>query len=183
MFKKVFILCGLLMSVIAFSSESTVSTAFKRISYTLADGFQETPAAIFTTGRAALILIDRGDEGIEYIFRFNDLQGDIEQSVGAHIHFGRPGINGGIMVFICGTAAVAGPPGTPECLSDGQGSGTVSGLIIPDSVLPIADQNFPGQDLDALRRAIRSGSAYLNVHTDAFPTGEIRGNIGARRYH
>lgn len=177
MFKNILLICLSFLMVTVNAKEEKFA-AQDRVAFALADGFQETPAAIFTTGKAFIRLVDKGEDGIEYFFDFHNLQGDIEMSAGAHIHFGRPGVNGGIIAFICGTEAVPGPPDTPLCFSDGNGNGSIHGIITAQDILPIEDQNFPGQSLSALRYAVLKGSAYLNVHTDAFPSGEIRGNFG-----
>jgi hypothetical protein len=41
----------------------------------------------------------------------------------------------------------------------------------------VAPQGFAVGDLAALERAIRNGVTYANIHTPAFPTGEVRGQI------
>lgn len=141
-----------------------------------ADGFQEVPATTFKPGSARVRFRVR-DDRIEFRFRFRDLIGNIEDAVGAHIHFGRPEINGGIMAFICGTEALPGPAGTPACISDGDGNGLIRGVITAESILGIPDQGVPAGDLDAFAEVLNAGAAYLNVHTDAFPAGEVRGNL------
>jgi hypothetical protein len=47
--------------------------------------------------------------------------------------------------------------------------------------MPLASQGFPGGEagFDALLEAFHSGAIYGNVHTDRFPPGEIRGQIGS----
>ena len=75
------------------------------------------------------------------------------------------------MVFLCGAASAFGPPGTPVCESDGKGNGTVRGVITAEAVLGIEAQNFSGGGLKELRKVIRSGSAYINLHTDRFQSG------------
>jgi hypothetical protein len=44
-------------------------------------------------------------------------------------------------------------------------------------------QGFPGGEpgFDALLEALRNDAIYGNVHTDKFPSGEIRGQFGDRR--
>ena len=77
------------------------------------------------------------------------------------------------MVFFC-TNLNNGPPGTQLCPA---GGGTVTGTITGGSVVgPTAQHVTPG-DFDALVAALVSDTAYGNIHTTAFPSGEIRGQI------
>jgi hypothetical protein len=77
-------------------------------------------------------------------------------------------------------AAVAAS--TPTCPSP---SGTVTGSITPAKVLALAGQGFPGGEagFEALLAALGSGAIYANVHTDRFPPGEIRGQLGRQKDH
>ena len=45
--------------------------------------------------------VDRASQTIEYELNYSNLEGDIIQS---HIHFSRPGSNGGIVLFLCTNA-------------------------------------------------------------------------------
>ena len=48
----------------------------------------------------------------------------------AHIHFGKRAVNGGISVFLCGTAGFPGPAGTPTCPQSGTVTRTASAADI-----------------------------------------------------
>lgn len=93
----------------------------------------------------------------------------------AHIHFAQPGVNGGIFLWLCGSAAAPGPAGTPTCPA---GGGTVSrsGVIASD-IQAVAGQNVAAGDFEGALSIIGSGDAYVNVHTTNFPLGEIRGQV------
>ena len=84
----------------------------------------------------------------------------------AHIHLGDVGANGGRLFDLCGEA------GTPPC-------GTMESF---SAVLDATDVRAVGDiaagDFAAAVQAIRDGRTYVNVHTEAFPGGEIRGQIG-----
>jgi len=96
----------------------------------------------------------------------------------AHIHVGQFSVNGGIMVFLCGSPASPGPAGTPACpLSPG---GTVSGDLAAAQVLGPAGQGVAAGEFDEFLRAIRNDVAYANVHSSRFPGGEIRGQLEQR---
>ena len=80
----------------------------------------------------------------------------------AHIHFAKAGANGGV-VFALKMEEVPGP---------------VSGVYAKGVIDP-ADFSgvLTGGDLMILREAFRTGNAYVNVHTDMYPGGELRGQV------
>jgi hypothetical protein len=134
-------------------------------------GAQEVPA-VSSTGHGTFVAeIDSSDSSFTYALSYDDLEGTVTQ---AHIHLAQAGVNGGIMIWLCGTAALPGPAGTPVCLSPG---GTVTGIVNASTVVGPAGQGIaPGEWEEALA-ALRSGIAYANVHSTRNPGGEIRGQI------
>ena len=137
----------------------------------LLDGYQEVPP-VSTPARGALVLqIARDEQSIGYALRYDGLQGAITQ---AHIHFGRPAINGNIVLWLCGTASNPGPAGTPTC--PGPSGGSVSGTLDAADV-QATTQGIAAMELSEVIDALRSRSGYGNVHSSLFQGGEIRGNI------
>ena len=93
----------------------------------------------------------------------------------AHIHLGRPAVNGGIMVFLCTNGAPpAGVRMPPPCP---QGGGTVSGELTAADVLAVGAQGVAAGDFDAFVDALRAEAGYGNLHSAAFTNGEIRGQV------
>lgn len=134
---------------------------------------QENPAlAAPGMGRIVVDIDERAGE-IAYTLSFSGLS-DVRQS---HIHFEKPALNGGIMLWLCNSATNPGPtPGTtPPCPVD---SGTVSGVLTASDVRPIAAQQLTAGDFAKAVELIRTGFGYANVHTGANPGGQIRGQIG-----
>jgi CHRD domain-containing protein len=124
--------------------------------------------------------IDRAARVIEYELTYDDLEGDVLQS---HIHFGRPGTNGGIVTFLC-TNLNNDPSPTPAPACPGPRSGRVTGRIAPEDIVFLPFPNvFPPTQLiepgefDEVVAAIDNGAGYIVVHTTAQPLGELRGNI------
>lgn len=127
------------------------------------EGFQEVPA-VSTTAHGDIKVKLRGSS-IEFRLRYADLEAPVRF---AHIHFGQKDVNGGVAAFLCGGG------GKPDCPQEG----TVSGSIAASDVVGPVDQGIAAGELDELKRAIKHGKTYANVHTDKFPNGEIRGQIG-----
>ena len=141
------------------------------------NGFQENPS-ISTTGRGHINLrINDGNNTIDYELSYDDLEGVgttpfVTNGVVlfSHIHVAARGVNGGVVVFLCGGG------GKPACPTP---SGTVNGVIVASDI-SLAAQGFnPGEPtaFDELARAIRAGFAYANVHTTRWTSGEIRGQL------
>ena len=92
---------------------------------------------------------------------------NIENVTQAHIHIAPAGTNGGIVAWLY-------PAAPPLVLIPGRSQGVLAtGAITADDLVG----SLAGQDLEALIAAFNSGDAYVNVHTSAFPGGEVRGQI------
>jgi CHRD domain len=61
--------------------------------------------------------------------------------------------------------------------------GTVSGVLTAPDVIGPALQGVPAGEFAEFIRALRASAAYGNVHTAAFPGGEIRGQVTFRDRH
>jgi CHRD domain len=134
-------------------------------------GYNEVPAvSTAATGRFRAS-IDKVSNTIRYEISYSGLEGDVRQS---HIHFGQRGVNGGITLWLCQTAANPSPvASTPACVQ----SGSVSGVLSAADVVGPAGQGISAADFAEVLAAIRAGVAYVNVHSSKFPGGEIRGQL------
>ena len=133
-------------------------------------GLAEVPAVISDGhGRFQATLNQAGDE-LTYSLSYTDLEGAAQQ---AHIHVGQRFAAGGIAVFLC-TNLGNGPAGTQACPN---APGAITGTIKAADVIGPATQGVGAGDFTDLLRAIRVGDAYVNVHTDVAPGGEIRGQL------
>ncbi|WP_433159717.1 CHRD domain-containing protein [Kribbella sp. CA-247076] len=145
---------------------SSPSTVRERLS-----GYEEDPAPISTNGSGQFqARIDDRNKQITWRLSYTSLEGVVSQ---AHIHFGGKAQSGGISVFLC-TNLGNGPAGTQACPA---APATVTGTIrAADVVGPVSQSLLAGQ-YDDFVKAIRNGTTYVNVHTDRFPAGEIRGQL------
>jgi hypothetical protein len=87
---------------------------------------------------------------------------NLENVRASHIHLGKFGQNGPIVV------------GIRTDLVQGRVNGVYAKGVFTDANLSGLMQ---GGDLIILREALRTGNAYVNVHTHDFPGGEIRGQL------
>ena len=137
-------------------------------------GFQEVtgPGPILSEGTGTLVLkLNRQAKTVSFWLTYSGLSAAAFMS---HIHFAPVHVGGSVMVWFCGGPPVTPPAGTQPCPA---GGGTVTGTITAADIQAVAAQNVMAGDFDALEDALDSNSAYVNVHTTAFPAGEIRGQI------
>lgn len=105
---------------------------------------------------------------------FKLIAANIEDIAQAHIHCGASDVNGPVVVFLY-------PDGPPAQLIPGRFDGVLAqGTRTNANIIPRPDSAAcPGgvANFDDLIAKIRSGDAYVNVHTLENPGGEIRGQI------
>lgn len=109
------------------------------------------------TGEATFT-VRKGGKALEYKLVVKGL----ENPVAAHIHSGKPGTEG---------PPVAG-------LFAGKKKGSFSGTLAEGTITEKQMMGpFKGKTVADLIQLIKSGEAYVNVHTTKMPGGEIRGQI------
>ena len=112
------------------------------------------PKATTASGSAQIVIYP---ERIEYEITGSSIIGVTM----AHFHNGAAGVAGPIVVTLLNQ------PSSP--------SGTINGVITSGT---LTSANLPsGVTLESLKTLLRSGNAYVNVHTTTNPSGEIRGQI------
>lgn len=160
-----------LLVVVSVGSLQATAGGGERFTGTLS-GFEETPT-ISVPGTGTIRAVLSGDgKTISYRLRYSQLTGP---ALFAHIHLGRPAIAGGVIAFLCDSADTAPESVTvPECPGAG---GQVSGTIRASDVIGPAGQGIAAGEFDEFVAALRAKATYANVHTEAFPPGEIRGRI------
>ena len=173
--RRIAILCGLLLALPASADNDDGNGRNFRARLI---GYEEVPAVNTVAEGSFSAKANRDGTSVDYTLTFSTLQGAVTQS---HIHFAQKSVNGSIIVWLCGTAALPGPAGTPTCPA---GGGTVTGTFTSASVLAAtnpATQQLSAGDLESLLDAMRAGIAYVNVHSSLSPGGEIRGQINDDR--
>jgi hypothetical protein len=124
-------------------------------------GRAEVPANGSTGVGLGSFLLSRDGSTLYYTLEVTGASSTVNA---AHIHQGRRGQNGDIVVNLCGAGSA------PGCATEGV---IVTGSITAGSLVgPLA-----GHPLSDLLNALRSGNAYANVHTANMPNGELRGQV------
>lgn len=104
---------------------------------------------------------------LEFTLTYSGIEGGAVTQ--AHPHFAQRHVGGGINGFLCG-----GPK--PACPTPG---GTVEGSWTAADVIGPAEQGIAAGQFAEFVSALRAGAIYVNVHSAAFPEGEIRGQVKA----
>lgn len=125
-------------------------------------GNEAVPVSTIAQGDAIFNLSKDGNS-----IHYKLICANIENVFMAHIHLAPAGTNGPIVVWLY-------PSAPPAILISGRFDGVLAEGTITDADLrgPLA-----GQPLAKLLSAMRSGDSYVNVHTNQYPGGEIRGQI------
>ena len=123
-------------------------------------GSMEVPPVVSTGSGIALLGFDPTRTRLNVLLVVSNLR----QVTAAHIHLGRPGQNGPIVLFLF-------RPAMPVDLG--------ASIVLTNATFPAANLTGPlvGMPLATLAQQMMAGNTYVNVHTVAHPDGEIRGPI------
>src|SRR5262245_45499088 len=129
------------------------------------------------TGRFRAAVAEDG-LSFDYTLNYERFEGSVTQ---AHIHIAQTFAAGGISVWLCQTATNPAPATvaaqTPTCGAPGGDGPEAASTISAEDVIGPVGQAVPALAFADLMSAIRSGNAYVNVHSSSAPGGEVRGQI------
>ena len=126
----------------------------------LLNGANERPNPVTTSANGAAVFTRNGTS-VTYIVTY---QGIASIPTGAHIH------------APAGLTATAGVIVDLVKQTQTSNSGVLTGTFTATDIRGISGQ--PPIALDSLMTLLRTGNAYVNVHSSTFPAGEIRGQTG-----
>lgn len=140
-------------------------------------GSQEVPPVTTTATGTATLTISADRTQIAFVLDIPVALANIREG---HIHIAPIGTNGPIVLDLCTTRLVTPPAGVPlppTCptapFTGFTGTLTAANLRPISAAVAAAGVNNSA----AAVSHILSGDAYVNVHTTAFPGGEIRGHL------
>jgi CHRD domain len=123
-------------------------------------GANEIPAN--PSGGTATATYSVNGSTVSYVINYTGLSGRPTLS---HIHVGTDTVNGGVVVPFSNLPDTASGQYSGSFTAATVAAGTAGGVTVNKN------------DLDSLLRAMKNGQAYTNIHTEARPAGEIRGQI------
>ncbi|MBA2527060.1 MAG: CHRD domain-containing protein [Pyrinomonadaceae bacterium] len=164
--KKLLVISSIIFSLLVFTVTWVRANGGNTVQAQL-NGYEETPSSLSTSGQGHFsATIDDAAQTITYSLSYSNLEGATTNA--AHIHLGQRRTSGGVSAFLCGGGDK--PPCTPT-------SGNFTGVIDAADVIGPAGQGIAAGEFNELVRAIRNGATYANVHTNLYPSGEVRGQL------
>lgn len=144
-------------------SASAAAASPKRTFVAPLSGAEEVPPADTLARGQAVFQLSR--DGSELSYRL--IVANLENVTMAHIHLAPAGVNGPVVAWLY-------PSEAPAQLIPGRFSGVLAaGTITEDDLVG----QLAGHSMEDLMEEIRLGNTYVNVHTEQYPAGEIRGQI------
>jgi hypothetical protein len=129
-------------------------------------GDSEIPAVVTTGSGEVTVAVSSNQASLSITLDFSKLVG-VAMSSG--LYLGLPATTGGVIAPICGGTK-------PTCPA--AATGTVTITLSASDVLAIPAQGLAAGDLASVLQALTNGAIYVNVITNKFPNGEIRGQLG-----
>jgi len=156
-------------------SSSSSTSSGDQFSARLTGDNEVPPVDTDATGRIRLV-VNSAQDAVDYQISLSNLNGIV---TGAHIHSGGSGTNGPIVadLNVHGAFASASAGGGGE----GGGGASATTSTSTGGTITSADLDGPlaGKQISDLIKIIGDGKAYVNVHTDQNPDGEIRGQLAS----
>lgn len=128
-------------------------------------GAQEVPAVVTTGSGRVVVKFDKALSSASIDVKVRNLIGNL---VGAHFHCALPGTNGPVAFGLINPGDLSFDGKTIKGTID---NGDFTGADCAPAV------GRPVSNIAALAFAMNEGLIYLNLHTDAVPSGEIRGQL------
>ncbi|MBT8257406.1 MAG: CHRD domain-containing protein [Bacteroidia bacterium] len=123
-------------------------------------GSKEVPANDSKGAGQAVVRISKDETKIHYKL----ITANVENVLFAHFHMAPAGSNGGVVA-------------TLYFNENPQPSGPANGVLAEGYIMADNVSGALEGDIAALVDAIRNGMIYVNVHTTAVPSGELRGQL------
>lgn len=150
---------AVLLATLALLALPATALAHEEFAADLSGDAEVPPVTTDATGSATVGIPD-DESSIDFDVTWENLSGPATM---AHIHYGAADEAGPVMIWLSEVG-----------VSDGSYESPISGSAGEAAFMPV--EGGPQSFAEALQ-AIRDGNTYVNVHTEANPGGEIRGQL------
>lgn len=133
----------------------------------IGSGDQEVPAISSDTSARVRLSFDAGYTEVNYKVQVFDGKAITQ----IHLHCGMAGSNGPLIAILFNVAPTAGPGGV-----DLNGKAE-SGFLTNEDINEVECGNINISNVASLQEAVLQRMVYLNVHSEANPSGEVRGQF------
>ena len=123
---------------------------------------------------AAMITFDRRYRNADIRVTFSNLEGNVSR---LHLHCNVAGANGPIAIGLIDLVALGNDNSETVTLGANTFIGSLRNKQFPDTDACAGALGRPIGNLRELAHAINDGLIYWNLHTFAFPAGELRGQV------
>lgn len=141
-------------------------------------GANQVPAPVQSAASATFSLVL---DSVNQVGYYTLIIRNVAQFTMAHIHQGNAATNGAPIVLLLPSTAAPGAMPTPGVVTTlpmtaptNIGFAIYHGVITPASLITV-DPATPAPTWAQFVALLQTGNAYANIHTAAFPAGEIRG--------
>jgi hypothetical protein len=167
---------GVVIALLGVGSYAIAGGGSKNFRGAPLNGYEENPDISTVASGSFEARLSQDGSSLTYALRYSGLEGG--PAAAAHVHFGKPAVNGGVSFFLCGGG------GKPPCPEGTTTEAVVTGTVTAANVVGPTGQGIPAGTAGGFAEilaAMRAGHAYANVHNATFPGGEIRAQINDRR--
>ena len=142
----------------------------------LSDAQEVQAAPVESEGTAnAVVVFDAGFTQLRVSVNFKRLEGEVTR---LHFHCNVAGANGPIALGLIDFVDANNDNSDVVELGERTISGTLTNADFPaDEPACVDTIGRPVNNVASLAAAIQEGGIYWNLHTDAFPAGELRGQV------
>ena len=152
--------------------------ASSKTALTAAEEVQDPP--VVSDGRAvAIITFNRRFRKANIRLNFSNLEGEFTR---LHLHCNVAGANGPVAIGLIDLVALSVDNSETVTLDSNSVIGTLRNSQFGDADPCAAAVGRSITDLWSLAQAIDEGLIYWNLHTTAFPAGELRGQVAPLRF-
>lgn len=152
-----------------------------RVFFADLSGGEEVPPVDTESSGHGQFRLDRHETKLSFTYKLHGAPGSgLTGASGSHLHCAPKGVNGALFALMAG--ATPGAVDGSTVLSGGfDGDAQASATLTAGNIIPTNTcENSIGYKIETIAdvaKALRNGDVYVNIHSVANPSGELRGQV------